>query len=357
MCLPDTKGITKGRDSDGSLSFSSFSYLSGIVALYVLSGCCQPIMMESLKGAGLADPKCQLYMLFYYFGTASAIFLLRLEQTEWPPARTVLKTSCVVLFDIVAQMMNYTGASLAGPTIFAIIYSSVTAWAALYSQLILGRRMNARQWFAVCTVFVGLSLTVTDTCELGPEVLHGLVLVFVGSSMHGLFYVMSEAVMIVGEEKISVSQTCALQGATAALAFFLWQVFYTVPRFDVKIWEPMQESGTTLLAGLSLLGVFAIISFVHSITFFHTLRHFPGGATSAGVFKGLQAVLVFVFTDWIYCGRVGGEEMCFSRIKFFSLVTVSGGVAFYGIATKEREKNTSRGYEEIGEADTIINIE
>jgi hypothetical protein len=178
--------------------------------------------------------------------------------------------------------------------------------------------------------------------------------------MHGLFYVMSEAVMTVGEEKLSVPQNCAVQGLTASFSFLLWQLVYTAPRFDEKIWEPMQKANTSLLEGLGILGLFAMVSFIHSITFYHALRYLPGGSTSAGVFKGLQAVLVFLFTDWAYCGRIGGNEMCFSRTKFLSLVTVAGGVVWYGLATKERETSGSRGkadgYERIVDVDNV-NIE
>ena len=38
---------------------------------------------------------------------------------------------------------------MAGPTLFAIIYSSVTIWTALLSRGLLGRRMSPEQWLAV----------------------------------------------------------------------------------------------------------------------------------------------------------------------------------------------------------------
>ena len=116
----------------------------------------------------------------------------------------------------------------------------------------------------------------------------------------------------------------------------------------------MQEGGTTVWQGLGILSIFAVANLVHSITFYHTLLHFPGGATSAGVMKGLQAVLVFVFTDLAYCGRTGGEEMCFTIAKFISLVTVVGGVILFGVATQQRQKQGSRpGYERIGAQEGI----
>jgi hypothetical protein len=55
----------------------------------------------------------------------------------------------------------------------------------------------------------------------------------------------------------------------------------------------------------------------------------------AGVLKGLQAVLVFAVTHLLFCGRTGGNEMCFSRGKFFSLVTVVSGVMLFSWSTKE----------------------
>lgn len=324
------------------------SMTSTNAVFYVLSGCSQPLLMTLCKEAGLADPKCQLYMLFYYFGPASVTFLLFWEHVPWPSRATILRACGIAVFDIVAQTLNYTGASLAGPTIFAIVYSSVTVWTALFSRIFLGRSMSSFQWVGILTVFGGLILTATDSLQLGDKVVHGLFLVVFGSAMHALTYVMSEGVMTVGDDKLSTLQNCAVQGSVACVAFFLWQIFYTAPVFAEKILGPMQEAGTTVGHALGILGLFFLANLVHSITFFHTLRNFPGGATSAGVMKGLQAVLVFVVTDWVYCGRTGGAEMCFTRAKFMSLITVVGGVILFGVATQQRQKQGARpGYERL----------
>ena len=230
--------------------------------------------------------------------------------------------------------MNYTGAAMAGPTIFAIVYSSVTIWTAIFSQLLLGRRMNLWQWINVIMVFAGLTITATDSVNTGDNVLKGTCFVILGSGMHGLTYVMSEAVMTVGEEKLTVLQNNFVQTSVAASLFLTWQIVYTLPHFEELILNPSQAAGTTLWYALIILSGFGISNVIHSMTFFHTLRHFPGGATSAGVMKGMQAVLVFVCTNLLYCGRMGGSEMCFSTAKLLSLITVCGGVLGYGYATK-----------------------
>jgi drug/metabolite transporter (DMT)-like permease len=312
-------------------------------AFYVVSGCAQPILMTTCRDAGLANSSSQLYMLFYYIGPALVIIPLWFEGTRWPSRRTVLRGCGIAFFDICSQTLNYTGASLAGPTIFAIVYSSVTVWTAVFSQLLLGRTMNRWQWLSVVVVFGGLTLTATDSAKLGGEVLHGLLLVVVGSIMHALTYVMLEGIMTVGDQKLSIPQNCAVQGMVAATCFFLWQVVYTIPRWETLIGDPMQEAGTTVWMALGILVLFAGTNLIHAMTFLHTLKWFEGGATSAGVMKGLQAVFVFVATHFLYCGRSGGEEMCFTRGKFLSLITVAGGVTAYGVATSNRERTGSRG--------------
>ena len=321
---------------------------STYAALYVLSGCSQPMLMTLCKNAGLADSTTQIYMMFYYLGPALVILPLLLRwdksaphQDPWPPFNIMLKACGIALWDIVSATLNYTGAGLAGPTIFAIVYSSVTIWTAIFSYFCLQRQMNIWQWLAVCIVFGGLTLTTTDSLDLGHDVVKGLVLVLVGSMMHALAYVMSESIMTLGPTPLSIQHNCAFQGIVAFTCFLVWQLVYTLPRFTEKILQPMQEANTTISIALTILLSFAMANLVHALTYFHTLRHYPGGATSAGVMKGLQAVLVFVFTDLIYCGRLGGEEMCFTRGKFLSLVTVTSGVIGYGIATELQQRTSS----------------
>jgi drug/metabolite transporter (DMT)-like permease len=337
----------QAKASGSSSSHPSRSVTFANAALYVLSGCSQPLIMTLCKQAGLADPECQLYMLFYYLGPASVILGLNVWEPHipWPSAMTILKACGIALFDICATSMNYTGASLAGPTIFAIVYSSVTVWTAVFSRIFLGRSMIGGQWCGVVTVFGGLALTATDSLTLGDDVVTGLFLVIAGSAMHALTYVMSEGIMTVGEahETLTILQNCAVQGIVACVSFLVWQIVFTIPRWHEKISEPMQQAGSTIWYGLYVLLLFFGANLIHSVTFMHTLRHYPGGSTSAGVMKGLQAVLVFVVTHFAYCGHAGGQEMCFTRTKFVSLITVVSGVSIFGLATEKARHHLLHG--------------
>jgi drug/metabolite transporter (DMT)-like permease len=310
-----------------------------VAAFYILSGICQPLIMTICKQAGLADPSAQLYMLFYYLGPSCLLFTLKYEkQAPTPTARMLLNATFIAMVDLGAQALNYTGASLAGPTIFAVVYSSVTVWAAVFSRIFLHRSLNMWQWLAVVLVFGGLAITATNSVHLGPKVTRGTLLVFVGSAVHALVYVMSEAVMTVGKEseRLTFRQNSAIQGAVACLALIGWQLVYTMTssRYEQLLLEPARAAGTTLGVAVAIFGGFMLANLIHSVSFYHTLAYYPGGATSAGVMKGLQAVLVFLAAHLLYCGRIGGQEMCFTSSKFVSLCTVVGGVTLFGVATE-----------------------
>mmetsp|Transcript_10537 Transcript_10537/g.16186 ORF Transcript_10537/g.16186 Transcript_10537/m.16186 type:complete len:429 (-) Transcript_10537:45-1331(-) len=320
-----------------------FTFLAA--SIYVLSGVTQPLIVAVAKDAGLADPTCQFYMFFYYLGPASVVFMvLGGNRNSWPSLKTIYKAVAIALVDIVAQAMNYTGSSFAGPTIFAIIYSSVTVWTALFSFVFLKRKMSIWQWMGVVFVFGGLTITAWNAAvSLGPNVFNGSILVIAGSALHALMYVLSEAIMTHEVERLTIPQNCAIQGIVACSAFAFWQVVYTRRHFTELIQTPMNDAGTTAIQAITILFSFSLANLVHALSFFHTLKHFPGGATSAGVMKGLQAVLVFVVTSWVFCGRSGGSEMCFTRLKFLSLIVVVTGLCIYGKATEQRMQHGSKG--------------
>lgn len=370
---------------------------TAVAVVYILSGIGQPLLMTACKNAGLANSSAQLYMLFYYAGPSSLLLTLLpgwcrscrhanpdpnpSAQQSTPSAVAMGKASLIACFDIAAQTLNYTGASLAGATVFAVVYSSVTVWTAVFSRLVLGRTLTGLQWAAIVIVFAGLCITALDGVNVGRNVAHGTLLVVLGSCMHGATYVMSEAIMatqgttigrvgggggggddaaflgatisptatttttIKTRETLSARENSAIQGAVACTGLMVWQIVYTVPRWNALIRLPVQAAGTTTVQAATVLISFGLANLMHSFSFFHTLAHFPGGATSAGVMKGLQAVLVFVAAGMLYCTR-SDTDACFSTPKFVSLITVVGGVVLFSASTDQAK--AAAGYTSIG---------
>jgi hypothetical protein len=378
--------------------------------VYILSGICQPLLMTACKNAGLADSQAQLYMLFYYAGPSSLMLTLLPctccqakrasnearaamvngdRSGQGPSVVAVAKASGIACFDIAAQSLNYAGAGLAGATIFAVVYSSVTVWTAIFSRVFCGRHLNMPQCYAIALVVAGLCITALGSVNLGRDVARGTALVILGSCIHGGTYVMSEAIMVKprsnhentndetmsntadaittgssdrrtlitpsvplprfdhlkrrGDDLLSVRENSAIQGSVACGGLLAWQLVYTLPRWDTLIGQPMQAAGTSTLQAILLLVTFGLANLLHSVSFFHTLAHYPGGSTSAGVMKGLQAVLVFVVAHVLYCSQ-RQTDACLSTIKFVSLITVVSGVVLYSAhATSDGKASGVRG--------------
>jgi hypothetical protein len=132
----------------------------------------------------------------------------------------------------------------------------------------------------------------------------------------------------VGRHHLLPHENSAIQAVVAFTGSLLWQVFYTAPRWQELILRPMLANGTTTVRAWTLLLAFGGANLFHSYAFYFTLAHYPGGSTSAGVLKGLQAALVFVAAHWFYCST-DSPGMCFSLPKLFSLVVVTSGVVLY----------------------------
>jgi hypothetical protein len=391
--------------------------------VYILSGICQPLLMTACKNSGLADSQAQLYMLFYYAGPSSLLLTLlpccqstraspstsnqattATVNTRGPSVIAVAKASGIACFDIAAQSLNYAGAGLAGATIFAVVYSSVTVWTAIFSRVFCGRHLNLPQCYAIALVVAGLCITALDSVNLGRDVARGTALVILGSCMHGGTYVMSEAIMVKprftndkandivshtaadtmtssdcrslispssvpppptpppfdhwrrcrddNDHLLSVRENSAIQGSVACGGLLAWQLVYTLPRWDTLIGNPMRAAGTSTLQAILLLVTFGMANLLHSVSFFHTLAHYPGGSTSAGVMKGLQAVLVFVVAHVLYCSQ-RQTDACLSTIKFLSLISVVSGVVLYSAHATSDDGKASRvrgGYAPVGNA-------
>jgi len=293
--------------------------------------------MSAVKHAGLGDTSCQVYMLPYYVGMiACGVLGPPLKEIRW---QQLGLHRCVItaLLGAIAQNLNYAGNMHAGSSIFAVVYQSVTIWSAVFSRVLLDKKLNLDQWLGVWLVFLGLAMTGLGARSSGDAVLKGAIMVLLGAGMHALTHVMSEALSSSKSkyEKVHPALNCCVQGITSTIVVGAWQVFYTL-REDVwenQVMAPAREAGTTLTQAVMLLGAVAIGNLVHAGAFFFLLAHI--GAISASVLKAVQAVAVFVLAHLLFCGI--DPAQCITSLKALSLLVVLLGVRRYTSATNAKQ--------------------
>mmetsp|Transcript_51494 Transcript_51494/g.122456 ORF Transcript_51494/g.122456 Transcript_51494/m.122456 type:complete len:348 (-) Transcript_51494:177-1220(-) len=327
----------RGQPSGGSGSTALAAGLLSTAGLcctaYLVSGVSQPLVMSAVKHAGLGDTSCQIYMLPYYVGMI-ACGALGPPLKEWKWKELGLHR-CVItaLLGAVAQNLNYAGNMHAGSSIFAVVYSSVTIWSAVFSRVFLNKVLTRDQWVGVWLVFIGLAMTGIGARSSGDHVFRGAVMILCGAGLHAMTHVMSEALSSSNYGKVHPAMNCCVQGITSTIVVGAWQLVYTM-RSDV--WEsqviaPAQAAGTSVTDAVILLAGVALGNLVHAGAFFFLLANI--GAISASVLKGLQAVFVFGLSHLLFCGK--DPAQCITQLKFASLVVVLGGVYLYQQATQK----------------------
>ncbi|CAE7480314.1 unnamed protein product [Symbiodinium natans] len=254
---------------------------------------------------------------------------------SWPQ---LASCSGVALFGISAQSLNWTGNMLAGSSVFAVVYASVTIWSAVLSWLLLQRVLTLWQWLSIIAVFAGLAVTGVDARSTGDCIFLGTCMIGAGTILHATCHVLSEMLSVRGS-RIPAHLNASIQGLTGCAVVGVWQLAFTASHWQ-RISEPMEEIGTSWLQASLLLSSVALGNFVHAGTFFYLLTRV--GAVSTGMAKALQGVVVFALSHVLYCRQ--DESQCFSLAKGLSLLIVTAGVVSYVLATssaKSSAKQTS----------------
>ncbi|CAE8598644.1 unnamed protein product [Polarella glacialis] len=310
--------------------------IAGYLLLYLASGVSQPLLMSEIRRAGMGDVQCQVYMMPYYLGMASTglLTVCRSEKVSWR-SLPLHRCAFIALFGITAQSLNWSGNMLAGSSIFAVVYASVTIWSAVLSRLLLQRVLTPLQWSGILTVFSGLAITGFAAKSTGGMVFLGTCMICLGTFLHAMCHVLSELVSVRGE-RIPPQINACVQGLTACTLVGTWQCAYTATHWE-RIAGPVSEADSSWWFCLALLLAIAVGNFVHAASFFQLLTRI--GAVSTGVVKAVQGVAVFSLSHVLYCQR--DESQCFTPLKGLSLVIVVLGVLLYVLATASAQERQS----------------
>jgi len=315
------------------------------VFLYIATGMFQPLAMDVLKYNGAAKVDSFVYNLPLYVGLIVMIFInpraLKVGRVPW---------GWVILLDVMdclAMAGCYGGNLLAGSLIYTTIYSSVTIWCALFSVIFLRKRLAFFQWLGCVLVTGGVALSAVEaSLDKNKYIFLGAVLVIVGTMIHSSTYILSDYILHL-PNPIEGELLCSLNGIGGLIAFTIWVLAYTVPRWDELVTSNVKkENGSWTVIWLAY-GACAILAGVHAVCFFKTIKQM--GAVSAAVCKGLQACGVFFLAHLFFCDKEDPEKEgnCFTAAKGISFVVVLFGVVIYSIATSkksEKGRSTEEGF-------------
>jgi len=255
--------------------------------------------------------------------------------------------------DLISGMFLTLGILLTGGAIFVVLYNSCPVWTALISRVFLKKYLNWIQMTGILLVCVALilnvlgsqlQLTTSSDSEGGggsgatktfkPHlVVVGSIIVLVGSLLHSLMFVLSDFSMSMVRNQTESFMTgemwaCCI-GSLEACFMIVW-VSIGILLFGFNEHSTAEDVSSTFSnfwASLIGLGWLILIDTIHAAAFFTLLQNV--GAVASALMKGVQCLVVIVFSALFYCPTE--KSQCLTGSKIFSAILVLMGVLGYGI--------------------------
>ncbi|KAJ3192498.1 hypothetical protein HK101_006388 [Irineochytrium annulatum] len=311
-----------------------------------------------LKYAGAANSHSFLTILVQYLGMLSVIFLpLPVDEAGVAPPvldatpvkfrgkeglwqrfkahvdslgevshRGVLGVS---VFEVGGNVVLAAGLFLTGSGLYMVLYSSIIVFTALGNRVFLKRTMSIRQWAAVLTISIGLSLTSIgmdkhdnhkpDEEPSNHRVALGIFVSLLGTWIHSWVYTLNDHLLSNGATASPPRAQCVWVGFYSTTLTACLILIFSVPTLIAML--PQLSSPSVALMYLFLM----LCSLGHSVSYFELVGSTGGVAT--GVIQALRAVGVFGLSHLWYCGR--DEAQCYTGWKgVATVVVVSGVMAF-----------------------------
>ena len=308
----------------------------GVTVLYLVTGVIQILLVDVLKHRELLGGKALcLPTLANVCGMAACGTLV--TKKEWcaglrllmSPSRFRRVLMLGVCVDLASGVLLSMGLVMTGSGIFAVLYSSVTAWTAVLSRVFLGKCLTKTQVSGIAVVCTGLVTNVFGSNDqlsgaaLTP-VLVGSALVLSGSFSHSAMFVVTEHA--VENERISPMLWSALLGSIETFLLGAWILLLTFGHADNA-----DVKGTALTGEFNMRGavlgfmLLVCVDLVHAASFFTIVS--GAGSVSASLLKGLQTVTLTTAAWVVFCPAE--PSSCLTGIKCLSIVQVVFGSAIY----------------------------
>ena len=103
----------------------------------------------------------------------------------------IIRTIGSIWSDCIMYRLSYCGSGL-----FQVAFSSVAIWSALFSFVILKRKISPLQWLGILIVTFGLILSPLSTNTSGNSPLTGILLTLLGAQFYALSYILNEYISV-----------------------------------------------------------------------------------------------------------------------------------------------------------------
>ena len=322
---------------------------------YAASGALQPTLVDWLRSNG-ATGVAMLPMLANTLAVACVAPLRELllsekrsyiDRQQWSwynyikswrlKGKLLRRVAFVAFLDFLANVLVMIGLLFVGAGVYAVLFSSGVAFAALFST-VNGKRYSLRQWCGVALATLGMALnglaSVEDALDAGHGALGrfelGAGVILGGTALHSLSLVCAESVSA-GEELTSFRLATYVGGVEASVLLAHNAVLLLARGADkLYLRHILKHQGDPTT-------VFIVYIALWFADLCHALAHYAllagAGAVALTLSRGVQMLFVVGIAELAFCGD--DSRACLTPVKFASVASVAFGILLY--ASKPRK--------------------
>ncbi|GAB4819412.1 hypothetical protein N2152v2_006458 [Parachlorella kessleri] len=259
---------------------------------------------------------------------------LTAQQRSW---LTIIGVLDVVAYSLFSLAYFSCGAALST----LLLAASAQVLTALSTRFLLKRRLNRGQWLGIETIIAGLALRALPaggTSVAAAKASSPSAAALHADQWRGVVMILVAACLYTGVGNLYEKLTSGtgvppphseVMWHTSKLGFVLsavYQLFYTLPRFDTAVRQRMAANQVSLGGLLPLLLAFAAMFNLHM--FAQSLVFRSGGAIGVGVVNSVRGAVLTVVTSLLFCIPERPWLCMDARSGLSAAVTTLGGLVW-----------------------------
>jgi len=308
--------------------------------MFNFSGLTNNYFANELDVKGIGNPMTGFQTASIYLSeTLVAIMIMLCQGTRLKKKHISLplKYWYLLVLDLVGQILYWSGLAFIGSGLTTLLYSSIVIWTGIFSRIFFNKSISDVRWACIFWLWASVGLSVAGQLKSfgGAHQVIGILAILISAMLFGLIFVLVDNIVTM---KLSPVEIAFLFWPNLVICM-LWVGIFDGMNYQRYVIDSVKrrDPDYSSFAIITLLVLFFLSNASHQISMFYQLNGGKIAAVTTGVNKILQAALVFISSDLIYCPKHHWNkhreyvqlEQCIDTYKLIGFIGALIGVLVY----------------------------
>lgn len=308
--------------------------------MFNFSGLTNSYFANELDVKGIGNPMTGFQTASIYLSEtlmASTIMLCQGTRLKKIHFSLPLKYWYLLVLDIVGQILYWSGLAFIGSGLTTLLYSSIIIWTGIFSRIFFNKSISDVRWVCIFWLWASVGLSAAGQLKSTGGVYQVICIlaILISAMLFGLNFVLVDNIVTTKLSPIEIG----LFFWPNLVICVLWVCIFDGLNYQRYVIDSIKRSNPdySSFTIIGLLVLFFLSNGSHQISMFYQLNEGKIAAVTTGVNKILQAALVFISSDLIYCPKHQWNkhredvqlEQCIDTFKLIGFIGTLIGVLVY----------------------------